>query len=116
MTTLLLDRTYWDLALDASGNLALASGAYALAQDAASAIRLFKNEYWYDTTIGIPYFQQILGENPPLELIRAQFQDAALSVPGVTTAVVYFSGFSGGQLSGQVQISDSSGNKSLAGF
>ena len=116
MKTLLLDHTYWDLAIDANGNLAMASGAYALAQDAASAIRLFKGEYWYDTTIGIPYFQQILGENPPLELIRAQLQDAALSVPGVTTAVVYFSAFSGGQLSGQVQISDINGNTSLAGF
>lgn len=116
MNTLLLDRTYWDLAIDANGNLAMASGAYAIAQDAASAIKLFQSEYWYDTTIGIPYFEQILGMHPPIELVRAQFQSAAQTVPGVASATVYFSGITNGQLSGQVQISDSSGNKSLAGF
>ena len=57
MSTLLLDRTYWDLCVDSSGNLAVASEPYSLAQDAASAIKLFQGEYIYDTTIGIPYFE-----------------------------------------------------------
>jgi hypothetical protein len=40
----LLDRSTSDLALDASGNIAVASAPYALAHDAASAIRLFAGE------------------------------------------------------------------------
>ena len=47
--TLLLDRTTWDLCLDANGNIAMATGPYAIAQDVASAVRL-----WHDTTKGVP--------------------------------------------------------------
>ena len=35
--TLLLDRTVWDLLLDGSGNIAIATEPYATAQDVASA-------------------------------------------------------------------------------
>ena len=56
MKTLLLDQTTWDLTLDANNNIALAAEPYAFAQDAASAIRLFQGELWYDTTRGVPYF------------------------------------------------------------
>ena len=66
MNTLLLDRATWDLCLDAAGNIATASEPYALAQDASSAIRLFVSEAWYDTTQGIPYFTNILGQAPPI--------------------------------------------------
>ncbi len=116
MNTLLLDRSLWDLTIDASGNIAMASGPYALAQDAASAIKLFKGEYWYDTTLGIPYFQQILGLNPPVNLMRTQFQNAALTVPGIASAKVFFSSISGGQVSGQVQITDTNGSTAIANF
>jgi hypothetical protein len=59
--SLLLSRPAWDLVLDASGNIAVASAPYAIAQDAASAIRLFAGEHWYDTAQGIPCFSQVLG-------------------------------------------------------
>lgn len=114
--TLLLDVQAWDLGLDASGNIAVASAPYALAQDAASAIRLVQGEYWYDTTQGVPYFQQILGKLPPLALLRAKFTAAALTVPGVKAARCFFSSFNNRQLSGQVQITDGSGQTSVAGF
>lgn len=116
MNTLLLDPDAWDLTLDAQGNIALATNPYALAQNAASAIRLFLGEYWYDTTLGIPYFQQILGYFPPIELMRSYFVDAALTVPDVTAAQVFFTSFSEREVSGQVQVSDASGIVSVAGF
>lgn len=34
----------WDIFSDASGQIALVSGAYAIAQNAANAVRLFKND------------------------------------------------------------------------
>ena len=52
--TLLLTPQTWDLTVDASNNIAVAAEPYALAQDAASAIRLFQGEDYYDTTRGIP--------------------------------------------------------------
>lgn len=116
MNTLLLDRTTWDLCADASGNIAMASGPYALAQDAASAIRLFKGELWYDTSQGVPYFSEILGKAPPIEVMKAAFVKAALTVPGVVSAICVISALEGRTLTGQVQITDSSGGVSIAGF
>ena len=42
MKTLLLRPDTWDLTLDSAGNIAVAENPYALAQDAASAIKLFQ--------------------------------------------------------------------------
>jgi len=72
MNTLYLLPDTWDLVLDSSANIAMATNNYSLAQDAASAIKTFYGEAYYDTTLGIPYKTLILGENPPLEYIRFQ--------------------------------------------
>lgn len=106
----------WDLTLDTSGNIALASNPHALAQDAASACRTFLGECWYDTTQGIAYWQDILGKMPPLELVRADLVAAALTVPGIASAQCFFSGLTNRQLTGQIQVTDANGVTSAAGF
>lgn len=117
-TTLLLDTLAWDLVLDANGNIAVASAPYALAQDAASAIRLFQGELWYDTSQGIPYFTQILGQLPPINYIKQTFINAALTVPGVASAEVFLSGINtvARQITGQVQISTDDGQTAVVNF
>ncbi len=65
MNTLLLDQVTWDLAVDTSGNIAVAADPYSQAQDAASSIKTFAGEVYYDTTRGIPYFTQILENRRP---------------------------------------------------
>lgn len=109
MDTLLLAQDTWDLVLDASGNIAKASEPYAIAQDVASAVRLFAGELWYDQTQGIPYFEKILGQRPSLQYIKSQIEKAALTVPGVAQARCLFAGFKGRALSGQIQIIDTTG-------
>lgn len=117
MNTLLLDTVTWDCVVDVEGNIAVASDPYSLAQDAASAMRLFQGELWYDTAQGIPYWSQILGETPPLSLVRAYLNTAALTVPGVASAQTFISSFTQRQITGQVQISDESGQVvAAAGF
>ena len=74
--TLLLDTVAWDLVLDSFGNIALASPPYALAQDVASAIRTFLGEVYYDASLGVPYFQDILGQLPPMALFIAKIEAA----------------------------------------
>jgi hypothetical protein len=86
LATLLLDQGIWDICLDASNNLALAQPPYAVAQDVGSAVKTFIGEVWYDTTLGLPYFQQILGHKPPLALVTVDVEEAALTVPGVVVA------------------------------
>ena len=117
MNTLFLEPNVWDLAVDVSGNIAVASKTYALAQDAASAIRTFQGELWYDTTQGVPYWQQILGHYPQMPLVKSYMVYAALTVPEITDARVYFSALgSNRQLVGQVQVTNSAGQTAFSGF
>lgn len=107
--TLLLDQTAWDLVIDSAGNIAMASPPYALAQDVASAVRLFLGELWYNTPVGIPYFQNVLGHLPPISLLTGYIQDAALTVPGVVEAQCTITKFDGRQITGQVLFIDENG-------
>ena len=116
MRSLLLDTVTWDLCLDTAGNVAVASNPYAMAQDAACAIRTYQGEVYYNTADGVPYREQILGQQIPLSLVRAYLEAAALTVPGVVEARALFTRFEGRRLSGQVQISDRNGNLSAASF
>ncbi|RWG53345.1 MAG: hypothetical protein EOQ64_24280 [Mesorhizobium sp.] len=116
MKTLLLDTDTWDLVADASGNIAVADEPYALAQDAASAIRLFAGELYYDTTQGIPYFDQVLGKAPPVSLMKAYFNRAALTVPGVVSSQTFIQSWTDRTVTGQVQVTDAAGNTTAASF
>jgi hypothetical protein len=89
-STMLLDRTTWDLILDVNGNIALATEPYSLAQDAASAILTWLGECYWDTTVGVPWQQQIVGKPPSLSLLRAKLIAAAETVPDVLSAKVFF--------------------------
>lgn len=109
MRSLLLDRARWDLTKDAGGNIAVCTEPYRIAQDVACAIKTFKGEVWYDTTLGIPYFERILGQNPSVPYLKAQFVGAAQSVDGVAAAVCFLDGVAGRLVTGQVQITDTNG-------
>lgn len=116
MDTLLLDLDTWDLVVDASGNLAVASDPYSVAQDVASAIRTFIGECWYNTTRGIPYFEQVLGHLPPLNVLKTLIVNEAATVPGCTNPVVFITSFAGRKIGGQVQFTDSNGQIQVAAF
>lgn len=106
--TLLLDRSAWDLCINAGGDIAAAAEPYALEQDVASECRVFAGEAYYNTSIGVPYFTEVLGEPVPVALLKEALTTAASRVPGVTGITVYLTGISGRQLSGQVQFSQGS--------
>jgi hypothetical protein len=106
MKTLLLDLTQWDLLADAGGNIAVATVPYERAQDVASALRTFLGEVWYDTSLGIPYFQQILGHTPPVTLFQELLSTAAKTVPGIVTATCTIQGFEDRRVTGQVVCTD----------
>jgi len=81
--TLLLDQSQWDLVIDSYGNIAVATPPYSLSQDVASAIKLFYGELWYNTSKGVPYFENILGKFPSAQALNRYFEKAAMTVPGV---------------------------------
>lgn len=115
MNTLYLDEN-WDLAVDSSGNIAVASDPYALAQNAASAIRCFQGDCYYNQELGVPYFQNVLGKLPPVEYMKSQFVKAALTVPGVVKARCFISEVTDRAVHGQVQVTDLNNFTIAAGF
>lgn len=114
MRSLLLNPATWDLTKGASGNIAVADDPYALAQNAACAIKLFQGEQWYNTTIGVPYFQQIFSKAPNIPLIKAKLIAAALTVPGVVSADVFITSITDRGVRGQVQVTGASSSTPTA--
>lgn len=114
--TLLLDQTEWDLVLDSAGNIARADPPYALAQDVASAVRLFFGELWYNGTAGIPYFEDVLGKLPPPALLRGYIERAALTVPGVVSAQATLGLTADRKVNGEVVFIDEVGESNGASF
>ena len=110
MKTLLLDVVDWDLITDAAGNIALASEPYAYSQDVASAVKLFSGELFYDESKGVPYFEQnILGGAPPLSVLTAALQAAALTVPDVVDATPVIESFQNRTIGGSIRFRTSDG-------
>ncbi len=114
--TLLLDTVSWDLVLDVNNNIAVASNPYSLAQDAASAIKTFLGEAYYDTTLGIPFFTQVFGKSPSIPLLQALFNKAAETVPDVASANTAIVSINNRVLTGQVQVVSVTGQPSTALF
>jgi hypothetical protein len=110
MDTLKLDSTTWDLSVDASNNIAVATGPAAIAQDVASSVRVFNGELWYQTNRGVLYLERILGQLPPIGFLIGQFRTAALLVPNVVSVVVALNPLGRDRkLTGSITITDDRG-------
>ena len=116
MKTLLLDVVQWDICRTADNNIAIASDPYSMAQDAASVLRCFQGECYYDQTVGVPYYQQIFGQSPPISLMKTKWNAAAATVPGVTAAQSFLISWIDRRPYGQVQITSKSGGFAATGF
>lgn len=114
--TLLLDRTAWDLVLDSYGNIAMARPEYAIAQDVASALKLFRDELWYDRAKGIPYWEDVLGKMPPAPVVLRHLEKAAHTVPGVHKEQARISSFQGREVRGEVRIIDAVNKEHVVEF
>lgn len=88
--TLTLDPATWDLTLTGSGRIATSAGAYAVAQNAANACRLFTGDAYFNRRAGIPHFDVALGQRyRQLDtVIRERLKRAAEAVEGVEKASV----------------------------
>lgn len=113
-STLALELQDWDLCVDTSGNIAVATEPYSIAQDVAFACKTFKGECWYNTDLGVPYLQQVLGQLPSLSVVKALLVAAAETVPGCNNPIVYLTSFQNRQLVGQIQFTDSTGAPQVA--
>lgn len=81
---LALDPQTGDLLLE-SGRLRLATGLDAIAQDVTMRLRFFLGEWFLDTRIGVPYFQEILVKNPNIPRVTQLLRQVVQETPGVTS-------------------------------
>ena len=109
MKTALLSISEWDICLDSAGNFAIATEPYQVAQDVASALRLFFGELWYDTTKGVPYLTEVLGESPPVGYFQTLMERAALTVSGVVSAECTVTSVQGRTVTGGVTFTTADG-------
>lgn len=87
------------LAIDANnpniGDLQLVNGTIQLTQTLSEQVaqsllirlRFFQAEWFLDPTLGIPYFQTILGQKNALGIVAQIFRSAIISTPGVANVV-----------------------------
>jgi hypothetical protein len=109
MDTLFLNPDTWDLDIDANGNIALATSAYAVAQDVASAGLLWKAEAPFDTDRGIPYDTAVLGYAPARQQLAGWYDTEAETVPDVSAASTVLQ-YAGRGVTGQIQITLTDGS------
>jgi hypothetical protein len=62
-----------------------------IAQRLKIRLLTYQNEWFYDTTYGIPYFQSILAKKTTKANVDLIFQQAILSEPGVKQIVTFTS-------------------------
>lgn len=117
LSTLKLDSSTWDLTLDGLNNIAIQTESYAVIQDVSSAVLTYQGEVWFDTTIGVPYFDQILGKPLNAPLFGAYYDQAALLVPDVVKATTSFAQLgTSRKLDGTVKVIDTKGQSLNATF
>lgn len=109
MNTILLLPDSWDICLDSNNNIAMASNPYSIAQDVASAIRLFASELYYNTNKGLPYFEQILAQSSPESVMKTQAELAALTVPEVVQARCTALYINNRVMTGTIEVIDTAG-------
>lgn len=109
MNTIQLSTFTWDLQVDSTGSIALATDSNAIAQDVASAVQTHLGEMYYDTAQGVPYLSSVLGQAYSPALLQALMVKAALTVPGVVSAKATVTGFQHRKVSGRVEVIDSNG-------
>lgn len=67
------------------GNFTLLEGSDEVRQKLQVRFGFFKGEWFMDARLGMPYFQDIMGKGQDLATIRAYFQKAAITCPGVAS-------------------------------
>jgi hypothetical protein len=79
-----------DLSFDANGSLIVVTDAAAVGQHVRQNLQTYYGEWFLDTSIGVPWLTQILGQRYDPALAEAVTKAAVLGTDGVT-AITEFS-------------------------
>ena len=82
MISLKIDTTSKDLAIE-SNKFVWLDGIESIRQHLQVRLRAAQGEWFLDTSIGVPYFQDILKKNPDFVTVTEAFRTTILDTPGV---------------------------------
>ncbi len=87
--TLVLDDN-WDITLNDDGSILTATGAYAIAQKCANAVRLFIRDAYFAQQKGIPHFDIELGQHveTAIPVLTSRIKSTVLAIEGVAECEV----------------------------
>jgi hypothetical protein len=83
MADLKLNEQTGDLDVGADGDLSLVDGIDAIRQHLKIRLQFFRGEWFLDTRLGVPYFEEILRKSPDLNVVQSLFRDVIRTTPGV---------------------------------
>lgn len=81
---LAIDPATNDLFLDATGNLATVKDAEAVGQHVRQRLKTFEGEWFLDTTVGVPWIDQIFKKPYDPVIAEAVVKEEVLDTDGVT--------------------------------
>jgi len=67
-----------------NNSFVLLNGRDAIAQHMRVRYSLFLGEWRYDTSVGVPYYQDVLIKNPQFVVVQEVLKKTALDTPGIT--------------------------------
>lgn len=110
MITLATNETN-DIFIDASGNIAVASGQAASAQTVRHAVLTNYGELPLDQTAGVPYFNTVFTDAPNLEAFRQEVQRTAEGVEEVRSVSDFVIQIKNGVLRYQMKVTLTDGSE-----
>jgi len=66
-----------------NNRLTLTTGAEAVKQHLQSRLRTFLGEWFLDTSIGVPWFQEVLVKQPSFQVIQSVLKSIIVDTPGI---------------------------------
>jgi len=82
--TLYFDPDTGDLAITSLGIVRMTESLIEeVAQRLDTQLKFFLGEWFLDTTLGVPYYRDVLVRNPDMAVVRSIFQDLVSADPGV---------------------------------
>lgn len=82
MATFQLDPITWDYVI-VNNQLVIIDGRAGIAQNLRQRFQFFLGEWFLDTSLGVPWIQEILVKGPLLQVVQELLKNVVLTCPGV---------------------------------
>lgn len=83
------DKDRWDIGIDEAGNFVFVDGLNQLGQFLRNRLLFIKNEWKYNISIGVTYYEYILIDNPNIKTIESIFKKVILETPEVSSILEF---------------------------